>query len=87
MEVNYVKTYVATADIDVRRVHKGKLSFFGPAIMEYFTRAVWTDADKANNYLRAVGEVAYKYFDVSTNVAKVSTYMIWNFFLDYIISP
>ena len=69
--MTYVKNYISKADIDVRKVHKGKLSFFAPAIIEYFAQAVLTDADKANNYLRVVGENAYKYFDVSTNVAKV----------------
>ena len=73
MDVNYTKTYAFTANIDIKSVHKGKLGFFGPAIMEYFVQAVWTDSDKANNYLRAVGEVAYKYLDVSTNVAKVNS--------------
>ena len=72
MEVNYVKKVISRSDIDIRRVHKGKLGLFAPAISEYFKQAVWTDADKANNYLRVIGEVVYKYYDVSINVAKVN---------------
>ena len=71
MTVGYSKSYMGKALIDIRRVHKGKLEFFATALLEYFRASVWTDEDKANNYLRLVGELAYKYFDVTTNVAKV----------------
>ena len=71
MEVSQSKSYLNKALIDIRKVHKGKLEFFANALIEYFKNSVWTDEDTSNNYLRLVGELAYKCYDVTTNVAKV----------------
>ena len=62
----------ATSDfvLDIRRVHKEKLRLFATAITKWFEKCVWTDTDAANNYLRVVGELTYKIYDVCINVSK-----------------
>ena len=70
MPVDYDKFAVTDFVLDVRRVDKQKLKLFATAIPKWFEQCVWTDTDAANNYLRVVGELCYKIYDVSINVSK-----------------
>ena len=72
MDINYKKRPVGRALIDIRRVNSDKLKLFANVLTAYFKTSVWTDKDTSNEYLRTVGQIVYKYFDVVSLIAKVS---------------
>ena len=58
--------------MDIKKVDAEKLKFFAKAYLEYFMKRVWSYDDASNQYLKIVGSMVWKYFDVLANVAKES---------------
>ena len=73
MEIDAPKAISGTTcTMDIRQINPAKLRLFGTAYDEYFTQVIWRVGNNApNDYVKLVGKLIYRYYDVTCNIAKV----------------